>query len=127
MPATLVINARDELTSVPKTYEDERRKLLTITSLMTHDTKRNIVFGTEEDMTRLCASTVVAMDGTFKVCPRMFYQLFIIHSFPSSLTGSLPELLKKCPSWDMSLQTQLRGVKILSIMRVSIMGLNQAK
>ena len=32
---------------------------------------------------------------------------------------------EKCPSWDMGRQTQLRGVKIVSIMRVSIMGLNR--
>ena len=50
------------------------------------------MFGTVEDMKRLWASTVGAMDGTFKVCPWMSYQLFNIHSFPSSLTGSLSEL-----------------------------------
>ena len=60
------------------------------------NSKRIIVFGTVEDMKHVCATTVVAMDGTFNVS-RMVYQLFNIHSFPLSLTGSLPELFCLLP------------------------------
>ena len=41
---------------------------------------RIIVFGTDDSLRRLCASDIVSIDGTFKVCHRVFYQLCVIHS-----------------------------------------------
>jgi len=42
---------------------------------------RVMMFGSEIDCRRLCESELVAMDGTFDVCPSLFYQLYSIHSF----------------------------------------------
>ena len=39
---------------------------------ITEDGSRIIVFGTLANLQRLCSSSVVSMDGTFKVCPRLF-------------------------------------------------------
>ena len=47
---------------------------------ITEGGSRIIVFGTLANLQRLCSSSVVSMDGTFKVCPRLFYQLYLIHS-----------------------------------------------
>ena len=47
---------------------------------ITEGGSRTIVFGTLANLQRLCSSSVVSMDGTFKVCPRLFYQLYIIYS-----------------------------------------------
>ena len=41
---------------------------------------RIFAFGTLANLQRLCSSSVMSMDGTFKLCPRLFYQLYIIHS-----------------------------------------------
>ena len=41
---------------------------------------RIIVFGTLANLQCLCSSSVIPMDGTFKVCPRLFYQVYVIHS-----------------------------------------------
>lgn len=39
-----------------------------------------IIFATDQMLHRLTASTIY-MDGTFKACPKLFYQLFSIHIF----------------------------------------------
>ena len=39
------------------------------------------MFGTTENINRLHASEHWFMDGTFKVAPELFYQVFIIHAF----------------------------------------------
>ena len=39
-----------------------------------------IIFATDQTLHRLTASTIY-MDGTFKACPKLFYQLFSIHIF----------------------------------------------
>ena len=44
------------------------------------DGSRIIMFGTDDSLRRLCASDIVSMDGTFKVCPRVFIScLLSIH------------------------------------------------
>ena len=45
---------------------------------ITEGGSRIIVFGTLANLQRLCSGSVISMDGTFKVCPRLFYQLYII-------------------------------------------------
>ena len=44
------------------------------------DVSRIIVFGTDDSLRQLCASDIVSMDGTFNVCIRVFYQLYVINS-----------------------------------------------
>ena len=56
---------------------------------------RIIVFGTDDSLRRLCASDIVSMDGTFKVCPRVFYQFYVIHSHMYGTV--LPELFCLLP------------------------------
>ena len=51
--------------------------------------------------------------------------MVLLSSFQKSSESSCLDTSKKCPSWDMGLQTQLRGVKIVSTMRVFIIGLNR--
>ena len=62
---------------------------------ITEGGSRIIVFGTLANLQRLCCSSVVSMDGTFKVCPRFFYQLYIIHSHCYNTV--LPELFCLLP------------------------------
>ena len=47
---------------------------------ITEGGSRIIVFGTLANLQRLCSSSVVSMDGTFKVGSRLFYHLYLIHS-----------------------------------------------
>ena len=56
---------------------------------------RIIVFGTDDSLHRLCASDIASIDGTFKVCPRVFYQLYDIHSHMYGTV--LPELFCLLP------------------------------
>ena len=147
--AKVIINnmrkrSREELTPVPKVYEDERKKLLSDSSAETTaihlplfhnlqnqlyrqraklvssnpksagdlilsgdwtmtemnesfilindkvEESRILVLATTADFTRVCESDMIHMDGTFKVCSKIFYQLYVIHS--SSAHGMLPEL-----------------------------------
>ena len=52
-------------------------------------------------------------------------QLQVMVLLSSVARSSCLDISKKCPSWDMGLHTQLRGVKIVSIMRVYIMKLDR--
>ena len=56
---------------------------------------RIIVFGTNDSSRRQCASDIVSIYGTFKVCPRVFYQLYVIHSHMYGTV--LPELFCLLP------------------------------
>jgi MULE transposase domain len=40
-----------------------------------------IIFATDDDLSRLCASPVVCVDGTFDVAPSLFVQLYTFHAF----------------------------------------------
>lgn len=40
-----------------------------------------LVFGTEANIDRLAESPYWIMDGTFKVSPNLFYQVYTIHGF----------------------------------------------
>ena len=40
-----------------------------------------LVFGLQQEFISLCASDCWYVDGTFKVCPAPFYQLFTVHYF----------------------------------------------
>lgn len=39
-----------------------------------------LLFATDNSIMRACASQCVYMDGTFYTCPRLFYQLFTVHT-----------------------------------------------
>ena len=62
---------------------------------ITEGGSRIIVFGTLANLQRLCSGSVISMDGTFKVCPRFFYQLYIIHFH--CYNTMLPELFCLLP------------------------------
>ena len=53
------------------------------------------MFGTLANLQRLCSSSVVSINGTFKVGPRLFYQLYVIHSHCYNTV--LPELVCLLP------------------------------
>ena len=53
------------------------------------------MFGTLANLQRLCSSSVVSMDGTFKVGPRLFDELCLIH--PHCYNTVLPELFCLLP------------------------------
>jgi hypothetical protein len=160
--------SREELTSIPKIYEEERMKLLsgyeddtpqeiaaklsmyggiksglyrqrakkvpktpqaamdlhlegewTMTEMGgdfvivddVRDGSRILVFGTLSDLTRLCNSDTASMDGTFKICPKIFYQLYVIHSHQSH--GSVPELFCLLP--DKKTSTYHRLISLLKL------------
>ncbi len=43
------------------------------------------MFSTSENLRQLCASTLISMDGTFSVVPRLFGQLSTIHGFQDTV------------------------------------------
>jgi len=43
--------------------------------------QRIIIFATDQMLHRLTIASTLYMDGTFKACPKLFYQLFSIHIF----------------------------------------------
>lgn len=43
--------------------------------------KKIIVFPCFSNLTFVCQSECILMDGTFKFCTNFFYQMFTIHSF----------------------------------------------
>ena len=40
-----------------------------------------IIFGTDKNIELLCESDAIYVDGTFQTCPKLFYQIFIMHAF----------------------------------------------
>ena len=40
-----------------------------------------IIFGTDNKMNLLCEAETIYVDETFHTCPRLFYQIFTIHTF----------------------------------------------
>ena len=40
-----------------------------------------IVFGTKENLRLLCEVDTIYVDGTFRTCPTLFYQIFSLHGF----------------------------------------------
>ena len=46
-----------------------------------NDPERIIIFATKKDLEILCNSNCIYLDGTFKSCPDLFYQLFTLHAF----------------------------------------------
>lgn len=42
--------------------------------------RRVIVFGTDTMLDQLCSSNTIMIDGTFKVVPKLYYQLFTLHA-----------------------------------------------
>ena len=78
---------------------------------------RIIVFGTDADLSRLCESKTTSMDGTFNICPKNVYKLYVIHS---RLThGSVPELFCLLP--DKKGSTYLR---LMNLLKAKAIGMN---
>ena len=44
-------------------------------------TEKLIIFASDDMISQLCNSDVIYMDGNFKTCPRLFYQLFTKNVF----------------------------------------------
>ena len=40
-----------------------------------------VVFTTKSNLVTLCNADVITMDGTFRVCPKFFHQLYTIHGY----------------------------------------------
>lgn len=51
-----------------------------------------LAFGTDAMFTELCNARTVYMDGTFKICPAQFYQVFSIHFFPYDSRRQMPAI-----------------------------------
>ena len=43
--------------------------------------ERITIFATNKNLEILCNSDCIYLDGTLKLCPDLFYQLFTIHAF----------------------------------------------
>ena len=46
-----------------------------------NDPERIIIIATKKNLEILCNSDCIYLDGTFKSCPDLFYQLFTLHAF----------------------------------------------
>lgn len=53
------------------------------------DGDRFLLFYTEKNMERLCGSRIILCDGTFRVVPSMFFQLYSIHGVVQGYTFPL--------------------------------------
>jgi len=40
-----------------------------------------LIFATHTNMSLLAEATTIYVDGTFEICPRLFYQVFTINTF----------------------------------------------
>ena len=49
-----------------------------------------LAFGTDTLFRQLCNAKTVYMDGTFRICPPQFYQVFTIHIFPHESRRLIP-------------------------------------
>jgi len=47
----------------------------------TDDSGGFVVFTTKSNLVTLCNADVITMDGTFRVCPKFFHQLYTIHGY----------------------------------------------
>lgn len=72
-----ILNELEIIDPYNKTLEGERFLLY---DSGVEDEDRLIIYATDDDLRRLCASEVVYCDGTFKCAPRLFKQLFTIHA-----------------------------------------------
>lgn len=53
--------------------------------LLINNSEKNIIaFSTQTNLKYLTECTILCIDGTFKSCPKPFYQLFIIHGAKNS-------------------------------------------
>ena len=59
--------------------EGEWSQTTTGENFLVHHGEDIIMFSTEANMRRLSTAKMLFMDGTFEVCPRLFYQIFTIH------------------------------------------------
>ena len=88
----LVTNLQRERTEMknPKTLEElifspntvvinGRNFLLHDSAVSNPNLDRIVIFGTSDNLKLLASCSIIAMDGTFKVTPPLFYQLFTIH------------------------------------------------
>ena len=73
------------------------------------DQKRIICYATKENIKQLRASTTWLCDGTFATCPRLFYQLWMVHG--QTELGVLPLAYFLLPGADEQVYT--RAFKIL--------------
>jgi len=75
-----------------------------------NDPNKMLVFASDEDLRLLAESKIIHVDGTFKVCPKQYSQLFTIHGVVESLVVPLVYALlpDKCRSTYFNLLTLIR-------------------
>ena len=52
-----------------------------------------LIFATHTNMCLLAEATTIYVDGTFEICPRLFYQVFTINAFIHQLLDTVLLLL----------------------------------
>ena len=89
MKSALYRARSSRLPSLPQSREDihlEGRWQLTLSGEQflirdAGDAEKMLIFATEESLHQLAEAEIIYVDGTFEVCPRLFYQVFTINAF----------------------------------------------
>ncbi len=80
---------------------------------------RTVIFGTTENLNILARCATIAMDGTFKVTPPPFHQLYTIHGIATVLTRSFNNIFR-------SLQRHLGSIRLHSVHEQATKNLRQS-
>lgn len=126
-----VRNERAKLYPKLPTSREETHKALSDMDLRTNqeesflilnDMENGIIgFSTASNLARLCSAESIYVDGTFKSCPKFFYQIFTLHAFINHRTVPLVFCLlsgkekkhyqlmfegikMKCSTWNLQLE-----------------------
>ena len=86
MKSALYRARSSRLPSLPKSREEihiEGRWQLTLSreQFLIREDGEMLIFATEENLRHLAEAETIYVDGTFEVCPRLFYQVFTINAF----------------------------------------------
>ena len=83
--SSLYRSRQKKFPTLPRRREDinldgEWSQTQTGENFVAHHVDDMIIFTTDENLRRLSSAKTLFMDGTFEMCPRIFYQIFTIHT-----------------------------------------------
>ena len=86
MKSALYRSHKTKFSPLPQTRQDvilegEWSQTTTGASFLVRHQEDIIIFATESNLRRVACADTLYMDGTFEVCPSIFYQIFTIHIF----------------------------------------------
>ena len=85
LKSSLYCSRRSRLPPLPQsqdvTFEGQWQKTLSGEQFLLRQEDDIHVFATTESLHLLAIAEAIYVDGTFKICPRLFYQVFTINAF----------------------------------------------